>query len=136
VAGVKPSQGQATRAPYSSRRRQGAPWNTRRADHVAGSLKPSDAALALDHPRGHKADKPFPLIPRSHRMKRIASLSLAAALCAAPAFADEGMWTYNNFPSAKVKARYGFEPSKEWLNHLQLASVRIAGGCSASVVSP
>ena len=69
-------------------------------------------------------------------MKRIASLTLAAALCAAPAFADEGMWTYNNFPAAKVKAKYGFEPSKEWLNHLQLASVRIAGGCSASIVSP
>jgi V8-like Glu-specific endopeptidase len=69
-------------------------------------------------------------------MKRIASLCLAAALCAAPALADEGMWTYNNFPAAKVKARYGFEPTKDWLDHLRLSSVRIAGGCSASVVSP
>jgi hypothetical protein len=68
-------------------------------------------------------------------MKRIASLCLAAALCAAPALADEGMWTYNNFPAAKVKAKYGFEPTKDWLDHLRLASVRIAGGCSASVVS-
>ncbi len=63
-------------------------------------------------------------------------LSLAAAvLCAAAAFADEGMWTYNSFPAAKVKAKYGFEPGKDWLDHLRLSSVRIAGGCSASVVS-
>ncbi|MFO0600334.1 MAG: S46 family peptidase [Myxococcaceae bacterium] len=61
--------------------------------------------------------------------------ALVLALCAAPALADEGMWTYNNFPSAKVKARYGFEPTKDWLDHLRLSSVRIAGGCSASVVS-
>ena len=52
-----------------------------------------------------------------------------------PAFADEGMWTFNNFPSEKVKQRYGFEPSQDWLDHLRLASVRIAGGCSASIVS-
>src|SRR4051812_45712386 len=67
-------------------------------------------------------------------MKRIASLCLTVALCAAPALADEGMWTYNNFPSAKVKAKYGFEPTKDWLDHLRLASVR-SGNCSASVVS-
>lgn len=52
------------------------------------------------------------------------------------ALADEGMWTYNQFPSAKVGATYGFTPSADWLEQLQLASVRIAGGCSASVVSP
>lgn len=68
-------------------------------------------------------------------MKKLASLGLAAVLSAAPALADEGMWTYNGFPSAKVKAKYGFEPSKDWLDHLRLSSVRIAGGCSASVVS-
>ena len=64
------------------------------------------------------------------------SLLCAAALLALPALADEGMWTYNNFPAAKVKAKYGFEPTKDWLDHLRLSSVRIAGGCSASVVSP
>jgi Peptidase S46 len=68
-------------------------------------------------------------------LKKLASLGLAAVLSAAPALADEGMWTYNGFPSAKVKAKYGFEPSKDWLDHLRLSSVRIAGGCSASVVS-
>lgn len=50
--------------------------------------------------------------------------------------ADEGMWTYNQFPANKVAAAYGFAPDADWLKKLQLASVRIAGGCSASVVSP
>ena len=68
-------------------------------------------------------------------MKKQLLLSIAAVLFATTAFADEGMWTFNNFPSAKVKAKYGFEPTKDWLDHLRLASVRIAGGCSASVVS-
>jgi hypothetical protein len=58
-----------------------------------------------------------------------------AALVALPAFAEEGMWTFNNFPAAEVKKRYGFEPTKEWLDQVRLASVRIAGGCSASLVS-
>jgi hypothetical protein len=49
--------------------------------------------------------------------------------------ADEGMWTYDNFPSQKVAQKYGFSPSKEWLNEAQLSSVRLAGGCSGSFVS-
>ena len=27
-----------------------------------------------------------------------------------PARADEGMWTYNNFPAAEVGKKYGFTP--------------------------
>jgi hypothetical protein len=57
-------------------------------------------------------------------------------LLALPAAAEEGMWTYDAFPSAAVKAAYGFEPSREWLDHVRLSSVRLAGGCSASFVSP
>jgi hypothetical protein len=66
---------------------------------------------------------------------RRASLFAAAWFITATAFADEGMWTFNNFPSDKVQQKYGFAPSAQWLDHLRLASVRIAGGCSASVVS-
>ncbi len=52
------------------------------------------------------------------------------------ALADEGMWTFNNFPSQTVKQKYGFEPSGEWLDHVRLSSLRLAQGCSASLVSP
>ncbi|HEX8700122.1 MAG TPA: S46 family peptidase [Myxococcaceae bacterium] len=67
-------------------------------------------------------------------MKRL--VVIAALLGAAPVLADEGMWTYNNFPSAKVKEKYGFEPSQPWLDKVRLSSARLAAGCSASFVSP
>ncbi|MDE1145367.1 MAG: S46 family peptidase [Azospirillaceae bacterium] len=62
------------------------------------------------------------------------------ALCvllgyATAARADEGMWTFNHFPSAKVNEAYGFDPSPAWLDHVRLASVRLARGCSAAFVS-
>jgi len=67
-------------------------------------------------------------------MKRL--FLIATLVGAAPALADEGMWTYNNFPSSKVKEKYGFEPTQEWLDKVRLSSARLAGGCSASFVSP
>ena len=67
-------------------------------------------------------------------MKRL-PLAAALTLCLTSAFADEGMWTFNNFPSAKVGQAYGFAPDQAWLDHIRMASVRIAGGCSASLVS-
>ncbi len=67
-------------------------------------------------------------------MKRL--LILASLVSAAPALADEGMWTYNNFPTAKVKEKYGFEPNQEWLDKVRLSSAKFGGGCSSSFVSP
>lgn len=66
---------------------------------------------------------------------KLRTVALSSLVLATPALADEGMWTFNNFPSAEVKKKYGFEPTKEWLDQVRLASVRIAGGCSASLVS-
>jgi hypothetical protein len=61
-----------------------------------------------------------------------------AALAALPlaASGDEGMWTFDGFPAATVEQRYGFRPGPAWLDQVRLASARIAGGCSASFVSP
>jgi hypothetical protein len=52
-----------------------------------------------------------------------------------PARADEGMWTFNDFPAAKVQQAYGFAPDQKWLDHVRLSSIRLARGCSASLVS-
>jgi hypothetical protein len=67
-------------------------------------------------------------------MKRLIAIGLLACAAAA-ARADEGMWTFDNFPSAEVKAKYGFAPDKAWLDQVRLSSVRLAGGCSGSIVS-
>lgn len=54
---------------------------------------------------------------------------------ASSARADEGMWTFEGFPSERVEEKYGFGPSDEWLDRVRSASLRIANGCSASFVS-
>ena len=55
-----------------------------------------------------------------------------------PAHADEGFWTFDNFPASKVAAKYSFAPSQAWLQHVRSASLRLTGstGCSASFISP
>jgi hypothetical protein len=52
------------------------------------------------------------------------------------AFADEGMWTFNNIPKAEIKKRYGFDVTDEWLHKVQLGSVRFNSGGSGSFISP
>jgi len=68
------------------------------------------------------------------RMKFLVTTLLACAT--APALADEGMWTFDNFPAAQVKQKYGVTIDQKWLDHVQASAVRLAGGCSASLVSP
>ena len=48
---------------------------------------------------------------------------------------DEGMWLYSNPPFKQLKEKYGFEPTKEWLEHIQMSSVRFNSGGSGSFVS-
>ena len=47
-----------------------------------------------------------------------------------------GMWLLNDFPSERLEREHGFKPTKEWLDHVRLGSVRLARGCSGSFVSP
>jgi hypothetical protein len=49
--------------------------------------------------------------------------------------ADEGMWLFNQPPRKELKERYGFEPTDEWLAHLQKSAVRFNSGGSGSFVS-
>ncbi|SPF42480.1 Dipeptidyl-peptidase 7 [Candidatus Sulfotelmatobacter kueseliae] len=49
--------------------------------------------------------------------------------------ADEGMWLYNAPPKDRIKAKYGFEVTQEWLDHVRLSSVRFNNGGSGSFVS-
>ena len=45
------------------------------------------------------------------------------------------MWTFDNLPMKEMQSQYGFTPSSDWLQHVQLAAVRISGGCSGVFVS-
>jgi hypothetical protein len=50
-------------------------------------------------------------------------------------FADEGMWLFNNPPLKQLKEKYQFDPTPQWLEHLQKSSVRFNSGGSGSFVS-
>ncbi len=49
---------------------------------------------------------------------------------------DEGMWPFDGLPLKVLKEKYNFEPTKEWLDHVRLGSVRFDTGGSGSFVSP
>jgi hypothetical protein len=66
----------------------------------------------------------------------LAALLAPLALEPTPAPADEGMWTFDDFPADRVEKAYGFRPDQAWLDHVRATSVRLARGCSASFVSP
>ena len=66
--------------------------------------------------------------------RRAAFLALLS-LPVSAAHADEGMWTFDAFPAAKMRADYGWAPDQAWLDRVRSAAVRLTGGCSASFVS-
>ncbi|GLS01242.1 dipeptidyl-peptidase [Brevundimonas denitrificans] len=56
------------------------------------------------------------------------------AFAASSASAEEGMWTFDNFPIARANATLGTNIDQAWLDRVRLSSVKF-GGCSAGVVS-
>ncbi|WP_179504404.1 MULTISPECIES: S46 family peptidase [unclassified Sphingomonas] len=78
---------------------------------------------------------PYPALLRL-RLAMLAGAMLATPLAlAAPARADEGMWTFDAFPAARMKQDYGWAPDQAWLDRVRASAVRLTGGCSASFVS-
>jgi V8-like Glu-specific endopeptidase len=67
-------------------------------------------------------------------MKRF--IALALLLTPTVGLADEGMWTFDNFPRADVAKKYGVQITDQWLDQVQKSVVRLETGCSASFVSP
>lgn len=70
-----------------------------------------------------------------HTLLIASALGASLTLAAAPASADEGMWTFDNFPAAQMTRDYGWAPDQKWLDQTRAAAVRLTGGCSASFVS-
>ncbi|HEY0926972.1 S46 family peptidase [Brevundimonas sp.] len=60
-----------------------------------------------------------------------AVLTLAAGSAAK---AEEGMWTFDNFPIARANRTLGTNIDQAWLDRVRLSSVKF-GGCSAGLVS-
>ncbi|MEY2494627.1 MAG: hypothetical protein QOJ45_1119 [Verrucomicrobiota bacterium] len=67
------------------------------------------------------------------RQSLFALLTISAGISSA--LADEGMWLFNNPPLKQFKEKYQFEPTPQWLEHLQKSSVRFNSGGSGSFVS-
>ena len=70
-------------------------------------------------------------------MKKVFVLLIVLSfLASVPVFrADDGMWTFDNPPLKQWKERYNFEPTKEWLDKVRLASPKLPGA-SGAFVSP
>lgn len=71
-----------------------------------------------------------------NKLMRVMLTAAAVVMSAGLARADEGMWLVNKPPVALLKSKYGFEPTSQWLEHMQKSAVRFNSGGSGSVISP
>src|SRR5438128_3331321 len=65
-------------------------------------------------------------------MKNTAAALVVFSLVAS---ADEGMWLFNRPPAKALETKYHFQPTPQWLEHVQKSSVRFNNGGSGSFVS-
>jgi hypothetical protein len=61
-------------------------------------------------------------------------LLLTACAAFLPAMANEGMWTFDNFPASAVRQSFGADITPAWLDHVRLSTLRLTN-CTASFVS-
>ncbi len=66
----------------------------------------------------------------------LAGAAVVVGGAGARALADEGMWLLTSPPRDQLRSRYGFEPSAQWLEHVQKSAVRFTEGGSGSIISP
>ena len=71
--------------------------------------------------------------PNKHQIHVLVSIILVSSSVIAAA--EEGMWTYDNFPSDTVAKTYGLAIDQAWLDHARQSTVRLDGGCTGSFVS-
>jgi len=74
-------------------------------------------------------------MPNAIRAFFVRSIFILAGAMNTSVLADEGMWLFNAPPLKQLKEKYQFEPTPQWLGHLQKASVRFNSGGSGSFVS-
>ena len=78
----------------------------------------------------------WPMLIAFANFGKLASMTIGCLIAfAAAAAAAEGMWLFNAPPLKQLKEKYNFEPTPQWLEHLQKASVRFNSGGSGSFVS-
>nr|WP_313040843.1 S46 family peptidase [Brevundimonas diminuta] len=70
----------------------------------------------------------------AHTLSLFASAAVLAFAAASSAQAEEGMWTYDNFPIARANQTLGTSIDQAWLDRVRQSSVKF-GGCSAGVIS-
>ncbi len=75
-------------------------------------------------------------LPRRPKKVTRRVLILAALPLTFSAIADEGMWTFDNFPTEAVAEKYGVDVGDDWLTRAQLATTRLENGCTGSFASP
>ena len=89
---------------------------------IAGSLRPNRVGR----------HNPFRTLPFSRKLALFAVFGLLPAISL---HSDEGMWLFNNPPTKILQEKYHFQPTPEWLEHVQKSSVRFDNGGSGSFVS-
>jgi S1-C subfamily serine protease len=78
----------------------------------------------------------WPMLIAFSNFGKLASITIGCLIgFPVAAAADEGMWLFNAPPLKQLKEKYSFEPTPQWLEHLQKASVRFNSGGSGSFVS-
>src|SRR5438874_11934776 len=78
----------------------------------------------------------WPMLIAFSNFGKLVSMTIGCLIgFAAAAVADEGMWLFNAPPLKQLKEKYNFEPTQQWLDHLQKSSVRFNSGGSGSFIS-